>query len=62
MSRADFLLYISMCPLGRVCVPIDIDTLDSFDPFEVPTVSKICYEYETRGAALNENRGSNSIE
>ena len=23
---------------GRVCVPIDPETIDEFDPFEVPTV------------------------
>lgn len=31
---------------GRVCVPIDTTKLDSFDPFSVPTISRICQEFE----------------
>ncbi|GFQ98703.1 DNA primase small subunit [Trichonephila clavata] len=31
---------------GRVCVPIDIKTVDSFDPFTVPTISSLCQEID----------------
>ena len=26
---------------GRVCVPIDVDDLDNFSPFDVPTISDL---------------------
>ena len=31
---------------GRVCVPIDPKTADSFDPFKVPTVRTLCEEID----------------
>jgi DNA primase small subunit len=31
---------------GRVCVPINIDELDKFDPFEVPTVTELLQEVD----------------
>ncbi|XP_031559375.1 DNA primase small subunit-like [Actinia tenebrosa] len=31
---------------GRVCVPIDIDEADSFDPFTVPTISQLLEEID----------------
>lgn len=31
---------------GKVCVPIDLDTLDTFDPFKVPTLSELCETLE----------------
>ncbi|XP_056588232.1 DNA primase small subunit [Triplophysa dalaica] len=31
---------------GRISVPIDLKELDTFDPFEVPTISLICEELE----------------
>lgn len=37
---------------GRVCVPIDADDFDSFDPFAVPTLASLVREldeYEARG-------------
>ena len=43
---------------GRVCVPIDIETLDQFNPFDVPTVSKICHEFELQGTNGSEKKGS----
>lgn len=30
-----------------VCVPFSVDKIDSFNPFEVPTVDKLCSELET---------------
>lgn len=32
---------------GRVCVPIDLATLDNFDPFEVPTVNLLIEQLTT---------------
>ncbi|XP_007908201.1 DNA primase small subunit isoform X2 [Callorhinchus milii] len=32
---------------GRISVPIDLKTLDSFDPFSVPTLSSICRELDS---------------
>ena len=29
---------------GRICVPIDIQNVDSFDPFSVPTVRLVGYQ------------------
>lgn len=39
---------------GRVCVPIDIKKVDSFDPFKVPTISSLCKEIDQYDAALKE--------
>ena len=32
---------------GRVCVPINLDKLDSFDPDKVPTITELCSQLET---------------
>ncbi|XP_028393344.1 DNA primase small subunit-like [Dendronephthya gigantea] len=47
---------------GRVCVPIDIDKVDSFDPFEVPTISELCQEIDDTGknTPINESQQSES--
>lgn len=31
---------------GRVCVPIDLDNIDSFDPFSVPTIGELCAQID----------------
>jgi len=31
---------------GRVCVPIDIEKIDQFDPFKVPTLTELCEQLE----------------
>lgn len=31
---------------GKVCVPIELDKLDSFDPFNVPTLQELCETLE----------------
>ena len=31
---------------GRVCVPINFEKVDQFDPFSVPTISDLCFEIE----------------
>uniref|UniRef100_A0A670KB14 DNA primase n=1 Tax=Podarcis muralis TaxID=64176 RepID=A0A670KB14_PODMU len=32
---------------GRISVPIDLKKLDEFDPFAVPTISRLCHELDT---------------
>ncbi|XP_062975812.1 DNA primase small subunit [Elgaria multicarinata webbii] len=32
---------------GRISVPIDLKNLDEFDPFAVPTISRLCHELDT---------------
>ncbi|GFY42971.1 DNA primase small subunit [Trichonephila inaurata madagascariensis] len=39
---------------GRVCVPIDIKTVDSFDPFTVPTISSLCQEIDEYDDSLRD--------
>ncbi|XP_060109427.1 DNA primase small subunit [Heteronotia binoei] len=34
---------------GRISVPIDLQKLDSFDPFAVPTISQLCHELDRNG-------------
>ena len=34
---------------GRICVPIDPNNIDNFDPLEVPTLSQIINEYNSKG-------------
>lgn len=41
---------------GRVCVPIDIKNIDSFDPFTVPTISSLCKEIDRYDAAMKEEK------
>ncbi|XP_077543627.1 DNA primase small subunit [Haemaphysalis longicornis] len=35
---------------GRICVPIDIANVSSFDPFTVPTISELCNEIDAYDA------------
>lgn len=35
---------------GRVCVPINVENVDSFDPFAVPTISQLCHELDSQKA------------
>ncbi|CAN0016022.1 unnamed protein product [Bubo scandiacus] len=32
---------------GRISVPLDLQRLDQFDPFAVPTISSLCHELDT---------------
>ncbi|NXS64181.1 PRI1 primase, partial [Brachypteracias leptosomus] len=34
---------------GRISVPLDLQKLDQFDPFAVPTISSLCHELDTAG-------------
>ncbi|XP_064598395.1 LOW QUALITY PROTEIN: DNA primase small subunit-like [Liolophura sinensis] len=40
---------------GRVCVPIDHQNVDKFDPFKAPTVSQICEELNQVETTTNED-------
>ncbi|GIX91375.1 DNA primase small subunit [Caerostris extrusa] len=40
---------------GRVCVPIDIKSVDSFNPFTVPTISSLCKEIDDYDASIKES-------
>lgn len=31
---------------GKICVPIDTNNVDYFDPFKVPNISQICNEVD----------------
>ncbi|NXU17165.1 PRI1 primase, partial [Pardalotus punctatus] len=35
---------------GRVSVPLDLQRLDQFDPFAVPTITSLCHELDTAGS------------
>ncbi|XP_077972111.1 DNA primase small subunit-like [Styela clava] len=45
---------------GRVCVPIDIDSVDDFDPFAVPTISQLCHELDSQKAEKTEDNSDGS--
>ncbi|NXH13298.1 PRI1 primase, partial [Bucco capensis] len=34
---------------GRISVPLDLQRLDQFDPFAVPTISSLCHELDMAG-------------
>ncbi|NXI36669.1 PRI1 primase, partial [Galbula dea] len=34
---------------GRISVPLDLQRLDQFDPFTVPTISSLCHELDVAG-------------
>ncbi|XP_065510546.1 DNA primase small subunit isoform X2 [Caloenas nicobarica] len=36
---------------GRISVPLDLQRLDQFDPFAVPTISSLCHELDAAGDA-----------
>ncbi|NXE99247.1 PRI1 primase, partial [Menura novaehollandiae] len=35
---------------GRISVPLDLQRLDQFDPFAVPTITSLCHELDTAGS------------
>mmetsp|Transcript_24436 Transcript_24436/g.44190 ORF Transcript_24436/g.44190 Transcript_24436/m.44190 type:complete len:535 (-) Transcript_24436:95-1699(-) len=48
---------------GRVCVPIDISQVDTFDPFAVPTLAQLMQEldeYEAKQKASEETEGGST--
>ncbi|CCJ30592.1 unnamed protein product [Pneumocystis jirovecii] len=42
---------------GRICVPIDHNSLENFDPFKVPTVTQLLHEIDTWDKEREENDG-----
>ncbi|KAK2516463.1 Prim1 [Columba guinea] len=42
---------------GRISVPLDLQSLDQFDPFAVPTISSLCHELDTAGDAGEQEDG-----
>ncbi|KAI5220741.1 Dna Primase Small Subunit, partial [Manis pentadactyla] len=42
---------------GRISVPIDLQKVDQFDPFTVPTISSICHELDA--VSTNEEEEEN---
>ena len=52
---------ISILPLshsGRVCVPIDVRSLEDFSPFQVPTVNQLCNELDEHGKREDKKPGT----
>nr|XP_045008171.1 DNA primase small subunit [Jaculus jaculus] len=45
---------------GRISVPIDLQKVDQFDPFTVPTISSICRELDV--TSTNEKENENEAE
>ncbi|XP_045409558.1 DNA primase small subunit isoform X1 [Lemur catta] len=43
---------------GRISVPIDLQKLDQFDPFTVPTISLICHELDANSTNEEEKEGN----
>ena len=43
---------------GRVCVPINTQKIDTFDPFQVPTVRSLCEQIDAYDA-INQNNADN---
>lgn len=50
-------LLIIIIHIGRVCVPIEIESVNSFDPSEVPTVNKICNELGVKNSDGSGEKG-----
>ncbi|XP_067832612.1 DNA primase small subunit isoform X2 [Heptranchias perlo] len=47
---------------GRISVPMDVKTLDKFDPFSVPTISSLCQELDKKTEAEQENTSTENGE
>ncbi|NXD72361.1 PRI1 primase, partial [Eolophus roseicapillus] len=43
---------------GRISVPLDLQKLDQFDPFTVPTISSLCHELDAAGADEEQEDGA----
>lgn len=50
---------------GRVCVPVKVETMDTFDPFAVPTVSQVLNEldeYEKHHATMDNDENDEPMD
>ncbi|NXT77772.1 PRI1 primase, partial [Zapornia atra] len=47
---------------GRISVPLDLQKLDQFDPFAVPTISSLCHELDTTPGDDGEQEDSGETE
>lgn len=45
---------------GRISVPIDLQKVDQFDPFTVPTISSICHELDVISTKEEKENGTES--
>uniref|UniRef100_A0A452G9I8 DNA primase n=1 Tax=Capra hircus TaxID=9925 RepID=A0A452G9I8_CAPHI len=45
---------------GRISVPIDLQKVDQFDPFTVPTISSICHELDVISTKEEKENGAES--
>ncbi|NWS78750.1 PRI1 primase, partial [Crotophaga sulcirostris] len=43
---------------GRISVPLDLQQLEQFDPFAVPTISSLCQELDAAGDDAEQEEGS----
>ncbi|GMF30001.1 unnamed protein product [Phytophthora lilii] len=41
---------------GRVCVPIDVDSMETFDPFKVPTLGQLHEELDSDSSTTSMNK------
>ena len=48
---------LSLPTLGRVCVPIDVASVEEFSPFEVPIVNQLCNELDESGNSEDKKPG-----
>jgi DNA primase small subunit len=47
---------------GRVCIPLDLESIDKFDPESVPTLGQLLQELDTIGVSMDQDqaRGTHS--
>jgi DNA primase small subunit len=41
---------------GRVCVPLDLESIDKFDPESVPTLGQLLQELDTIGISMGQDQ------
>ncbi|XP_064590824.1 DNA primase small subunit isoform X1 [Zonotrichia leucophrys gambelii] len=45
---------------GRISVPLDLQKLDEFDPFSVPTITSLCQELDAAGSDGEQDEGGDT--
>ncbi|XP_030920988.1 DNA primase small subunit [Geospiza fortis] len=48
---------LALLPEGRISVPLDLQKLDEFDPFSVPTITSLCQELDAAGSDGEQEEG-----